>query len=211
MAPSAMTCVMNATAQQPRRPSFPAASFPKSRETEGEKEREREKYTERVGSVENGGGDEDDGEAEVLIGDVVGHVAHDEGQTHPVEQSQRHHELHLGRAAQQRKRGAQSHGLAVRKTLEWNVERVVFGGLRLVGRDAGDEHEAEEGDDGSDGEDGKENFVVHIGKHRFDQTADQSAHTTCELENGEEQTVVFACHVGKTWNQRNRETVLLAE
>ena len=60
------------------------------------------------------------------------------------------------------------------------------------------EHEAEEGDNGGDGENGEENFVVHIGEHRLDQTADQGAHAAGELENGEEQTVVFARHVGET-------------
>lgn len=90
----------NATAQQPRRPSLPAASLPNSRETA--REREGRGRTERVGSVEDRRGDENDGEAEVLVGDVVRDVAHDERQTHSVEQRQRHDQLHLGRGAQQR-------------------------------------------------------------------------------------------------------------
>lgn len=158
----------------------------------------QEKRTERVGAVEHGGRDEHDGQTEVLVGDVVRHVAHDERQTHAVEQRQRHHELDLRRGAQQRQRSAQSHRLSMRITAESDVERVVLGGLGLVGSDAGDEHEAEEGDDGGDGENGEENLVVHVGEHRFDQAADQSAHAAGELENGEEQTVVFARHVGKT-------------
>ena len=100
---------MNATAQQPRRPSLPAASFPKSSETTMRVK--QEKRTERVGAVEHGGRDEDDGQTEVLVGDIVRHVAHDERKTHPVEQRQRHDELDLRRGAQQRQRGAQTHRL----------------------------------------------------------------------------------------------------
>lgn len=81
--------------------------------------------------------------------------------------------------------------------------------MGLVGRDAGNEHEAEEGDDRSDGENRKQNLVVHVGKHRFDQTADQGAHAARELENGEEQTVVFARHVGETYDERDEKQATL--
>ena len=174
-------------------------------------EAKREKRTERVGAVENGGGDENDGQTEVLVGDIVRHVAHDERQTHSVEQRQRHHQLDLRRRAEQRQRRAQTHRLNIRKTAGGDVKGVVLGGLGLVRSDAGYEHEAEEGDNGGNGEDRKENFVVHVGEHRFDQTADQCSHTAGELENGEEQTIVFACHVGETWSEKGEETLLLDE